>query len=302
MSPNTDVCVVGGGAAGLSSAATLAEAGLRVTVLDGLGGGGELLNFTELRLDPLGVGCSGPDLAARLLERALAAGVDLEFSQAQDLRVGTDRHTVVHDGGSVTASAVLIASGLRRTAPPVPDADALVGRGISFCGACDGPLYKGRPVAVVGTGRNAAYEALEIGSYAERVLFVTTTDLLGEATRRALADVPHLTTVDGTLAAIHAAGDGPVSGIDVVTRGDRAEYQVAGVLSAIEVPNTEWCPPLIDRDAAGHIVVDAALRSSIPTVLAVGDVRTEAAHSAFASVADGLTAAATILGSAPPRP
>ncbi|OLT00289.1 hypothetical protein BJF90_36045 [Pseudonocardia sp. CNS-004] len=176
--------------------------------------------------------------------------------------------------------------------------DALVGRGISFCGACDGPLYKGRPVAVVGIGRNAAYEALEIGTYAERVLFVTRTDLLGGASRRALDDVPHITTVDGTLTAIHAAGDGPVSGIDVLTKAGPDEYPIAGVLSAIDVPNTNWCSALVERDETGHVVVDAALRTSVPRVLAAGDVRVGSAHSAFASVADGLTAATTILGSA----
>ncbi|MDQ4118142.1 MAG: FAD-dependent oxidoreductase, partial [Actinomycetota bacterium] len=164
-----DLAVVGAGIAGLTAATTAAEHGLRVVALDRLAPGGRLINIGEVTGYPgLPAKTSGPDLAGTLLTDAMTAGVEISYTEVTALTAGPP-HTVSTLDDPVSAAAVVVASGLSPGRLDVPGADAWAGRGLSECASCDGPLFAGQRVAVVGDDEWAAQEAAELAAVAGHV-------------------------------------------------------------------------------------------------------------------------------------
>ena len=145
-----DVIVVGGGPCGATAALFLARDGHRVGLIDPLGIGGQLINVEHIVDYPgFPTGVAGWDLAAAIGEQALAGGVELVMGTASAIRpVVGDGWRVQVDIAGHPARAVLLATGTRPT--PLPGAEQLEGRGVSYCASCDGGLFAGRPVAVIG--------------------------------------------------------------------------------------------------------------------------------------------------------
>jgi thioredoxin reductase (NADPH) len=296
-SVDVDVAVAGAGAAGLSAAMALTDYGLRVAVVDRLGGGGELLNFTLFRDDGgLGISATGPEIGGELLAKAMDAGVELVFSEVTGLSVVGGRHALAHDSGAVEASATVIATGRRRRAPALDGAEELVGRGICFCGACDGPLYSGKHVAVVGVDDVAGYEALEVAQYVSDVALVlpSSTAVTSHRMRELIATQPNIELVPGVPSEVLADG-GVVSGLVVSSEGAERRLDVAGIFSCYVEADSDWCVELVQRGAGGRILVDAALRTATPGVYAVGEVREGSGDSVLSAIADGRCVARTVL-------
>src|SRR3954469_2589298 len=166
-----DVVVIGGGAAGLSAGAYAATAGLSCLVIDRMGGGGELMNLGLLH--DLDESPSGPDVAARLLEAAMAAGAELGIAEVTGLRREGDRWHLATDDEAHTGRAVILAVGLAPGTLGLSNEAAYEGRGLSHCAACDGPLYAGQAVVVAGADRWARQEALDLAGIASDVTLVT---------------------------------------------------------------------------------------------------------------------------------
>lgn len=163
-----DVAVVGAGIAGLTAARVCAEHGLRTVAYDRLAPGGQLINLGELSGYPTpdGTPGNGPDFAGALLDGALAAGVEPAYGEVGALSPDLELTT---DEGTVRARAVIVATGLTPGRLDIPDADAWVGRGLSECATCDGPLHAGRDVVVAGGDEWAGREAIELAGIAAHV-------------------------------------------------------------------------------------------------------------------------------------
>ena len=170
MTGAVDLAVVGGGAAGLSCATAAAVAGLTVVVVEREAPGGQLTTVGTVD------GRSGADLAADLLDAAVDAGVDFHYDAAVAL---SDRTVAFVDGAVLHAATVVLATGSRVDLERLPGAAVRLGRGVSVCASCDGPLFRGRAVAVVGTGRDAASEAADLTPYATTVTLVDPSDAVG---------------------------------------------------------------------------------------------------------------------------
>src|SRR6185312_4103135 len=170
-----DVVIIGGGAAGLGAAAMAAGAGLSCLVLDRMGGGGELMNLGPLH--DLGEALTGPDLMARLLEEATTAGAELRIAEVIGLAPEPADWRVATDDEAHTARAVVLAVGLAPGTLGIDGEEDFEGRGLSHCAACDGPLFRGEPVAVAGDDRWARLEARELAAIASSVTLVTQSGL-----------------------------------------------------------------------------------------------------------------------------
>ena len=168
-----DVAVVGAGIAGLTAARTCAEHGLRTVAYDRLAPGGQLINLGELTGFPTpdGSPAGGPDFAGALLDGAMSAGVEVAYGEVSALAPGAPL-TLTTDDGPAEARAVIVATGLTPGRLDIPDADAWVGRGLSECATCDGPLHAGRDVVVAGGDEWAAREAIELAGIAAHVTVV----------------------------------------------------------------------------------------------------------------------------------
>jgi thioredoxin reductase (NADPH) len=162
---------VGAGPAGLACSAAVAAAGLHVVLFECTAPGGQLNQVGEVQAYAGGPFEPAAELAGRLTEYALNAGAEFRYEEVTGIdRVGPGWRL---NGGEVFAELV-IASGSEVDLGKYPGAESRVGRGVSVCATCDGPLFRGRPVIVAGCGRDARYEADELRKYASDVVLLRT--------------------------------------------------------------------------------------------------------------------------------
>ncbi len=294
-----DVIIAGGGIAGLSAGLTAAGLGQTTLVLTGDVLGGNLLSIDSIEGYPgYPDGVAGYELCPALHEQA-AAGAEFTMTEISGLEADGDGWRVQTADGAHRARAVILATGTRLRALEVPGAERLWGRGVSHCASCDAPLLRGRPVAVVGGGDSAVQEALTLAASASRVTIVVRgAALRAAASFRARAEAHPGIDIRFNTAVGEILGDEVVSGLRIndAAAGGAEDLAVDGVFVYIGMrPNTAFlaAPAL---DATGRILVDAAMRTARPGLLAAGTVRAGAAGRAAASAGDGVTAAIAAAG------
>ena len=202
---------------------------------------------------------------------------------------------MVTDSREVTAGAVIAATGSRPRKLGLPREDELEGKGLSHCASCDGPLFRGKSVAMVGGGDSALLETLELGGHDVQVVLVDSGEAFsGQETyvRRVLestyVEVRRRTVVEELL------GDGRVEGLRLrdLASDESSTVEVAGVFVHVgRVPNTALLDGLVALDEHGQVATDPWMRTELPGLFAAGDVRVDSAGQAITAAGDGATAA-----------
>lgn len=288
-----DVLIIGGGPAGCTAGLYAARAGLRPLLLTGAEPGGQL-GTTETVENCPGIGAAGgPELAAAMLENARQAGTEIRMEQAEALDLSA--RAARTSAGTYRGKAVIYAAGAAPRTLDVPGEAALRGRGVSFCAACDGPLFRGRDVAVIGGGSSAAAEALALSRICRWVWLVHRRDTLRAEQRYLdqLEAAENITPVwnAGTEAIL---GQERVTGLayrDLVT-GERRELACGGVFVAVgRKPSTALVRGQLALDQNGYIPAAEDTRTELPGVFAAGDVRAKPMRQIATAAADGAVAA-----------
>jgi len=293
-----DLICIGGGPASLTAALYAAREGLDVLVIEKSGLGGQA-GVTE-RLDnfpgfPDGI--NGGEFADRLAQQARRFNVEL--LQAQEVTGLRDeeesKYVTTADGNEYGARAVLIATGSKYRRLGVPGEDELIGAGIHFCATCDGPFYKGQPVAVVGGGNSAGEESLFLTRFADKVTILVRGSemtaskiVIDKVTMNPKIEVRYNTQVKE----LH--GEAKLSGVTVLDTVKNATEEIhpKGMFVFIGLqPNTGWLPAEIKRDKTGFIVTRSNLETDMPGVFAAGDCRLGSTKQAASAVGEGATAA-----------
>lgn len=267
-----DVVVVGAGIAGLTAARTCAEQGLRTAAHDMLAPGGRLISLGELRAwPPSGAGPpNGPEFAGALLEDAMTAGVEIAYGEVTGLDAGTPL-TLDTAEGPVEARAVVIATGLAPDDDALPDAQAWVGRGLSDCASCDGPLHAGTKVVVLGGDEWSATEALELAGVAAHVTVVApTTSWSAAAEREVTASAAIEVHRGATVTALEGTGVDGTGTLTAVRLDDGTTLEATGLFTAAATRPRRALLDAAGADprvfAAGDVGVDPA--ATTPTLLA----------------------------------
>ena len=271
-----DLIVIGEGVAGLSAARAAARQGLSVATFEANIFGGLVLNINELEPAPPGAGASGTDYASTLMSECSEAGVVSHSEPVEGLDAANDAVTLTTGSGTHAARAVIIASGASLRRLGVPGEAEYAYKGVSQCADCDGPLFQGAEVVVVGGGDSALQEALVLAHYADRVHVL----LRGAGPRagagwlaRAKAETKIAFHPQTTMQRI----EGGAMVERVVVRsvdGTERSLACAGVFAYIGLePNTAFLPPALLRDGGGRIVTDDKMATSLARVFAAGAVR-----------------------------
>ena len=254
-----NVVIIGAGPAGVSAALYTARAGVDTTVLTK--GPGALARAEGIE-NYYGVPgpVSGAELERRGIEGAEAVGVKFVHTEAVGLTF-TDKLTVETLAGDFPADAVILATGASRTAPPVPGLAALEGRGVSYCATCDAFFYRGKDVAVLGSGEYALHEIAALLPLAKSVTLLTGG---AELTASFPAQVAVRTqTVEAIL------GPDKVSGVQLA--GGEV-LPVDGVFVAMGVAGSTALARKMGAQVEGNkIVVDDKMMTTIPGLFAAGD-------------------------------
>jgi thioredoxin reductase (NADPH) len=290
VSTDWDVAVVGAGIAGLSAARAAAEAGLRVVAFDRLSPGGQLVNLTTLHDYPEpGASMESWGLISELVARAEAAGVTMSFDEVTRVHAG-EPVRLQTAGGDVAAAAVVIATGLSDGRLGLPGEEELVGRGLSTCAGCDGPLYRGKAVAVVGDDEWTAEESLELAGLASAVTVLVPGEPRWSAERDGrLAATDGVEVLTGaTVTELHA--DEVLEGITVRTAGGERRLSVQGLFPYVGRRGPATLIGDVPADEAGAVLTEDGVRTGVRTVFVAGDARSGAAQTLRAAVVDGAAA------------
>jgi len=291
-----DVLVVGAGPAGATCAMLAARMGFSVTLVDRMGIGGQLINIHSIKNYPGIADIAGWDLSAALTDQVMESGVNTELGTVETLTNAGGTWTAQTDSDSICARAVVIATG--GSPAPVPHGEKYEGRGISYCATCDGPLYRGKPVAVIGGGDFAMSEVSFLAGVASDV-YVLHPDRALTAAAAWQSEVkakPNVKLLPSTELA-EVTGENGVEGITYVTLPDRTSQTlpVSAVFGATGlVPNSSVVRDLVKTDDSGFIITDENLATSQAGIFAVGDVRSGSAMLVANAVGEGTRAALSV--------
>ena len=286
--------MLGAGLAGLTASLFAARSGRSTVVVTGNELGGELLNVAAIEDFPGFVdGVSGYELCPMVQEQAQRAGAGFETAAASSIERAGDGWLVRTTTGELTARAVLVCTGERFKTLGVPGEEELAGRGVSHCATCDGPMVRGRSVAVVGGGDSGLQEALELARHVSTVLVFERHDELGaqQVYRDRVAANESIQVVAGA-EVDEIGGEGRVASVWARHRasGERRQYLVEAVFVYGGMDPVAPVLPELARDGGGHLVTDAQLRTSLPGIFAAGGIRAGFPGQAVVAAGDGATA------------
>ncbi len=290
-----DLIIAGAGVTGLAAALEARAAGLSVALLESTIFGGLVVNVNELDGEP---GGSGAELAARMARDAVRAGAVHVPATATAVEPAADGLLrVASDDAPLLVRAVLAATGARLRRLGVPGEAELVDRGVSGCADCDGPLYSGRTVVVVGGGDSAMQEARVLAEHCAEVVVV----LRGERPR-ARVDLAEAVAACANVRLLPHTAVEAILGVEEVTGvrlrgpdGTSAERSCAAVFAYVGLePASGWLPPGVGRDASGAVLTDASFATAVPGVYAAGAVRAGHAGRLADALAEGRAAVRAI--------
>jgi thioredoxin reductase (NADPH) len=294
--PDFDLIVVGAGVAGLTAAMFAARHGLKVTVVDRMGAGGQISNAERIENFPgFPQGIAGHELGPLLHEQAEAAGAEFLIDTIEGIEIAGEQRILRGASETLRAPAVIIAAGSALRPLGVPGEAQFLGRGVSHCASCDGPLFAGQEVCVVGGGDSALDEALVLAAHAAQV-----TVFHRGARLRAQQVLQDRAAAAGNLAIVLQTAVEDIIGADAVTAlrlrdlatGTVRVHATSGVFIHVGLePNTAFLRDVLALDPAGHVETDILMRTSVAGIFAAGDIRKHSVAQLAAAAGDGATAA-----------
>ena len=292
-----DVAIIGGGPAGYTAALYAARAGLSVLLIEKFSAGGQMTETMQIDNYPgFDEGVDGFTLGAKMQAGAERFGAETQNSEVLSVDLlSSPKKLTLDTGDEILAKSVIIATGAVHKHLGVADEETLLGRGVGYCAACDGMLYRGKTVAVVGGGNSAAADALLLSKICKKVYLIHRRDTL-RAERiyhEPLMSAENVEFVwnSEVESLIYEARLG---GVNVKNResGEPRTLDVDGLFISIgRSPATALFEGQLTLDGAGYIIADETTKTSIDGVFAVGDVRTKPFRQIATAVADGAVAA-----------
>jgi thioredoxin reductase (NADPH) len=240
-------------------------------------------------------GISGIELGQLIHEQATSYGLETLLTEVTTVVPGRKRNLVSSSEGDFIAESIIIASGSQFCKLGVPGEDKYVGKGVSYCATCDGPLFKGKTVAVIGGGDSAVTEALYLSKFASSVKVIHRRSQLRASKifeERATAE-PKIEFIWDVIVT-QIEGDGVVKQLTLKnTRNDKISIlELAGVFVAIgSKPNSAQWRELLPLDEEGYLITNELMETKISGIFAAGDVRHNSARQAITAAGDGATAA-----------
>lgn len=278
-----DVLIVGGGPAGAAAAVYAARKGIRTGVAAERFGG--QVNDTLAIENYISVlETDGPKFAAALEAHTRAYDVDImNLQRADKLVPATEPGGLIEvqlaNGGSLKAKTVILSTGARWRNVNVPGEAEYKNKGVAYCPHCDGPLFKGKRVSVIGGGNSGVEAAIDLAGIVQHVTLIEFADQLkaDAVLVNKLKSLPNVTIHTNAQTTEITGADGKVNGLKYKDRATNVEHtvQLEGVFVQIGlVPNTEWLKGTVELSKFGEIIVDSHGRTNLPGVFAAGDCTT----------------------------
>lgn len=273
----TDIVIVGGGPAGLTAAIYTARMGLKTLLVDGQMIGGRAATAPHVWNFPgFPDGITGVELIDLMMKQAQKFQAELKYpDEVIELSLKGKMKKVITRSSQYSCKAVILATGTQRKKLLVPGEEELVGRGVSYCPVCDGPLYRGLKVSVIGSGSEAFEDAIHLANLVSKVFLITQSEEI--TAEQALVDevkaISNLKIINGQLHTIK--GEDLVSALTYSLHSDGSEHElpIDGVFIAVgSVPMTSLLKKAaITVDDKGCVTVNRRQETNLIGVYAAGD-------------------------------
>jgi thioredoxin reductase (NADPH) len=294
-----DAIIVGAGPSGLTAAIYAGRARLKTLVIEKIAPGGQaLLTDTIENYPGFPGGISTQELTDRLSQQVKDLGVEVKFAEIKKIEKAEGFKLFSADSQEYQAKAIIIAAGAQPKRIDVPGEERLIGKGVSYCAICDGPLFRNKQVMVVGGGDKAVEEALYLKRFAQNVKLIHRRDNL-----RAVGILREKMQSDSSIEIIWNSIVKEINGKDrvesvkimeVVTQKERM-IKVDGIFVSIGiVPNTAFLKGIVNLDEAGYILTDEVMRASCEGIFACGDCRRRPLLQVITACAEGAIAAVSL--------
>lgn len=290
-----DTIIIGGGPAGYTAALYAVRAGLDTLLLEKFSAGGQMTQTQQIDNYPgYEDGIDGFTLGYKMQQSAERFGSKTIQTEVLSADLKASPKKVTTDVGDFFAKTVIIATGADHRHLGIEDEEKLIGKGVAYCAACDGMMYRGKTVAVVGGGNSAAADALLLSKICEKVYVIHRRDTM-RATKiyhdplmkEKNIEFKWNSQVDKLLY------DEKIKGVVLKNKdGSTQEISLDGLFVSIgRNPATELFRDQLELDSSGYIVADESTKTNLPGVFAIGDVRTKAVRQIVTAAADGAVAA-----------
>ncbi|KKB34001.1 alkyl hydroperoxide reductase subunit F [Bacillus thermotolerans] len=290
-----DVLVVGGGPAGASAAIYAARKGIRTGIVAERFGG-QILDTLSIENFISVKATEGPKLAQALEEHVKEYNIDvMDLQRAKRLEKKDLFEVELENGAVLKSKSVIISTGARWRNINVPGEQELKNKGVAYCPHCDGPLFAGKDVAVIGGGNSGVEAAIDLAGIVKHVTVLEFGPELkaDQVLQERLHSLPNVTVITNA-ATQEITGTDNVTGLTYTDRetGEESHIELQGVFVQIGlVPNTEWLEGTLERNRIGEIVVDKRGATTLPGVFAAGDCTDSAYNQIIISMGSGATTA-----------
>jgi thioredoxin reductase (NADPH) len=302
MKPD-NLIIAGGGPAGLTAALYACRARIPTLMLEKVSPGGQVLITDRVDNYPgFPDGIAGYELIDRMLAQAKRFGLEQENGEITAVHPPAKNSDTVKvelaDGKTLEAASLIIATGASHNHLGVPGEEELAGRGVSYCATCDGPFFNDAAVAVVGGGDTAVQEAIFLTKFAKKVTLIHRRDELRaiKLLQEQAVENPKIDFIwDTVVESIN--GSDKVESLSLLNRktGEKGTLAVDGVFIFVGIhPNTEFLKGTVEMNQWGFIRTDDHMKTSAPSIWAVGDCREKPLLQIVTAVADGAIAAHSV--------
>jgi thioredoxin reductase (NADPH) len=292
-----DVVIVGGGPGGLTAGIYAMRAALKTILVEKAVAGGQVALSDGVENYPGFESITGYELSQKFLQHAQSYGMEFVQEEVVAVEPGLDFHSVKLANGSVLKThTVILATGGSPRKLGVPGEDEYYGKGVSYCGVCDGFFFRDKTVVVAGGGDTAAEEALYLAKLAKQVYLVHRRDALRASMilQQRVKDECKIEILWNTIVTEIKANDEGVNAVSLqdTQTGEQRELSTDGVFIFIGfIPNNQLVPAGIKMNADGYVVTNEKCETNMPGIYVVGDLREKYAKQIVVAAADGCTAA-----------
>ena len=293
---NIELMIIGGGPAGLTSAIYASRAKLEMMLLENQILGGQVRNSYTIENYPGFKKITGPELADLMQQQAeeLGATID-EFDSIETVDFSGNEKIIETEEYIYKAKAVIVATGASPKKLPIPSENEFAGKGIHYCAVCDGAMYEGKVIAVVGGGNSALEEAIFLTKFASKVIMIRRHDYFNgeKANIDEVMNNPKIEVMfNEDIVDVKGAAFVEKAIIKNSKTNEEKEIEVDAVFGFVgTVPMTDMFKEYLNITSSGYIITNENMQTNVDGVYAAGDVREKQFRQITTAVADGTIAA-----------
>lgn len=295
-----DLVIIGAGPAGLTAAIYAQRANLKTIMIEKSAPGGQIVNTGEIENYTGFTKLSGGDLALNMFNHAMALGVEYGYGDVRSIQKVDQTFKIVTDQETYDAKACIVASGMIQRKLGLEHEERLSSNGISWCAICDGPIYKGEDVVVIGGGNSAVEESSYLSTLVNHLTIVQNLPHF-TADKKSIDHLnkqPNVTAYFDSLVTQFIVENDHLTGVEI-TNSKTAEKTIIPCKGVFEYigwnPNTYMLKGLNITNAWGYIEANEKMETAIPGLFAAGDVRVKQIRQVVTATADGAIAVQNVL-------